>query len=77
MIFNGKKVFVSHPFYTVDRSIKERLFSWPWRPFAKTKQMPNPLQLKDGECLMSEIGIWCNQRTFNEIETSLNVQGEK
>ena len=35
MMFNGKKVFVSQPFYTADRSIKERLFSWPWRPGKK------------------------------------------
>lgn len=45
----GIKIIRVDSFITVKRTWQERLFSWPWRPFNKTKLIENPGAPKVGE----------------------------
>ncbi len=41
--FGGLKVLVKPDHVEVRRTLKERLLSWPWRPWVRKKWIDNPI----------------------------------
>jgi len=58
-IFGGCHVIEVPDFFTVGRSLFERLFSLPWRPHKLTKQVANPLALGT-DFLQVENALYCS-----------------
>ena len=48
----------------VERPWQERLFSWPWRPKAKTKLINHPLCPADNEVIQYGHLLLTNRRTY-------------
>ena len=42
-LFNGYRIKVVPEFVERRRSLRERLFSWPWRPLVRTRVEKHPL----------------------------------
>lgn len=67
--YAGMQVYVHPDFAVVKRSWKERLFSWPWRPWVSTKQIPNPLFGEDGESsFIFNNMLFTTERTFAKLK---------
>ncbi|MCC4240355.1 hypothetical protein [Thalassospira povalilytica] len=67
--FMGLRVHVVPKTVSVERSIRERLFSLPWRPMLKTKFVQNPAAPGAGRVHQIGLDIYCTQETFEAMKT--------
>ena len=67
---SGIPVFVDRTikYKTVKRLWKERMFSFPWRPFQRFKQVPDGYFMKDGKVIHVDDKIICNPLTAANLE---------
>ena len=70
---HGFKVFVDNSikYKTVKREWKERLFTLPWHPFVKFKQVPDGYFMEDGKVIRMHDKIICNPITMRHLETAI------
>jgi len=72
---HGVRVTIAEPInceIQIKRTWKERLFSWPFKPFKKTKvghQLKDTL--KDGQIIKMDTGLYMNAKTFNDCEKAI------
>ncbi len=61
MVFQGMKVIIQDD-RIVERSLKERLLSLPWRPFKKQKIIKSPLEkgqvIRAGNTIVMQSDSW-------------------
>jgi len=58
---NGFRIFeqpTQPEFLVIPRRWKERLFSKPWKPMQKTKQIPNPRFADNGKIIQMENNLY-------------------
>ena len=67
--FMGLRVHVVPKTVSVERTIRERLFSLPWRPMLKTKYVDNPAAPDAGQVHKIGSDIYCTQETFETMKT--------
>lgn len=74
--FNGVKIIVNDQRYgkLVIRPWKERLFTRPWNPFKKYKEVDAGPFIQDGKIIQTFDTWTMNRKTWNEIEKSINSQ---
>lgn len=74
MRYNGHDIIIVPDVVVKKRTWKERLFTFPWKPFKMTKKVPNPSSIKDGEFFAYGTKYYCNKRTYNELIKRTNVE---
>lgn len=76
---NGIPVIIAEPIKCtnkVKRTWRERLFTLPFRPFSKFRaEYFLKGVLKDGEIIKLSTGLHMTQKTFNECEKAIIMQG--
>ena len=80
---SGVPVTIAEPInceIQITRTWKERLFTWPFKPFTKTK-IGHQLKdvLKDGQIIKTDNGLYMTVKTFNDCEKAIfkNATGKK
>jgi len=75
MHINGFDIYVKHPaefVKEVRRSIKERLFSLPFKPFQATKKITEYKDfIEDGKIIYCGNKIFCNPQTYEKLRKEL------
>jgi hypothetical protein len=70
--FHGIPVTISGTLFitsSVDRTWKERLFTRPFTPFKKVKEIKVLTDIiQDGQVIKSKNGLLMNQKTFNDFK---------
>ncbi len=65
----------------VRRGWRERLFSWPWRPWRKTKAGVVPCYIPDDRAFLIGGTLYCNTRFYERLKAEFSSptqpQGEK
>lgn len=75
--FAGMRIFVSRPVpATVKRTLKERLFTRPWRPFKKTKVVMSPATIPENECYRFGNDLHCGDRFYQNLKNSITKKGK-
>ena len=70
LTYNGMQVVIVPDEHLVDRTWRERLFSWPWRPWVRTKYVEN-IMVPVGDALSIGGTLHMRRATWNELEKSL------
>lgn len=80
-MIGGLKVYVNDHRHDahVKRTWKERFWSWPWKPWVKTKwdQNAGEYVIPDGQVLRFKNEIFCNLNTFKVLETDIDDKENK
>jgi len=72
---NGVPVTIAEPInceIQIKRTWKERLFTWPFKPFTKTKvgyQLKDILE--DGQIIKMDTGLYMTIKTYNDCEKAM------
>lgn len=72
--FSGFKVVIISDVVEHQRSWRERWFSLPFRPFQRTKMLPNPALPEDGEFLKVKGFLYCNARSWAMLKAAEKVE---
>lgn len=68
----GFKIVIHPPHKsTSKRTWKERLFTFPWRPWRSTKDIYFEM-IKDGEIIMSGDTLFMNEKTAMKLQEAFN-----
>jgi len=74
-VFNGRKVIVQQTVITekiINISWKNRIFSWPFKPWVKLKTITEALEIiPDGEIIYTDDALVVNVRTFEKLKLIL------
>jgi hypothetical protein len=70
-MIGGFTIHVIPKVVSVERSIRERFFSLPWRPMLKKKYVENPAAPSAGQVHQIGSDIYCTQETFDTLKKKI------
>lgn len=67
----GMKVIVVHEPMPVKRTWRERLLTWPWKPFEAYRTKVHPMYdlMKGGDCYQHGNILYVSVKQFTELKT--------
>lgn len=72
--FAGMRLIVSRPFiHVVKRSLLERFFSWPWRPWVKEKSEVIPPTIPTDQCFLIGNQIHCGEQFYENLKKAADA----
>lgn len=76
MQLNGMQVMSVPCVVRKNRTVYERLFSWPWRPFDTFEFVDNPAAPTKGDCFIASGVIYMREDDFQVLKRE-NLNGSK
>lgn len=69
---NGMKINVLGPkWINTGRTWRERLFSWPWCPWVKTRRYLSPSPVEADDCFRVGDEIYCGVAFYDKLKKTL------
>jgi hypothetical protein len=67
--YAGMRVFVSRPqLVTMRRSWRERLLTWPWRPWQAIESRWTEAALQPDDCYVINGDLHCGERAYEQLK---------
>jgi hypothetical protein len=72
-LLNGIPIIVMRPtIKTVSRSWRERLFTWPWRPWVKTKEEVSQPPIGPDQCFKMGDRFICGESFYAKLQNEVS-----